>query len=67
VNLTDAGRQALAAADEVVSAKLAELLSVVSPRQAAQAVNGIAQWGKAMDTNKARKQATSAGKPAAGA
>jgi long-chain acyl-CoA synthetase len=66
VDLTAAGRQVLAQADQVVSAKLAELLSVIGPRQAAQAVNGITQWGKAMDANKARKQATAAGKPAAG-
>jgi long-chain acyl-CoA synthetase len=58
VNLTEPGRQVLAQADEVVSAKLADLLTGLSPRQAAQAVTGITQWGKAMDANKARKHAT---------
>jgi long-chain acyl-CoA synthetase len=57
VNHTPAGRQVLARADEAVSARLAELLAGVSLRQAAQAVNGITQWGKAMDAKKARKQA----------
>jgi long-chain acyl-CoA synthetase len=60
VNLTGSGRRVLAQADEVVSTKLAVFLAAVSPRQAAQAVNGITQWGKAMDANKARKQ-TAAG------
>lgn len=65
VNLTEPGRQVLAEADEAVSEKLAELLAGLSPRQSAQAVTGIAQWGKAMDTKKARKQATAgAVKPA---
>jgi long-chain acyl-CoA synthetase len=65
VNLTESGRRVLAQADEVVSTKLAGLLAGVSPRQATQAVNGITQWGKAMDANKARKRATAgAGKPA---
>lgn len=58
VNLTAQGQQVLARADEVVSAKLADLLARVSHRQADQAVNGIMQWGKAMDANKARKRAT---------
>lgn len=58
VNLTEAGRQVLGEADNAVSAKLADILAVVSPRQAAQAVSGIAQWGKALDANKARKRAT---------
>lgn len=57
VSLTEAGRQALAQADVVVGEKLAELLAVVSHRRAEQAVNGITQWGKAMDANKARKRA----------
>jgi long-chain acyl-CoA synthetase len=58
VSLTESGRRVLAEADEVVSAKLAELLAALSARQADQAVNGITLWGKAMDANKARKQAT---------
>jgi long-chain acyl-CoA synthetase len=58
VNLTESGRRVLAEADEAVSARLAEVLAVVSARQAAQAVNGITQWGKAMDANKARKRLT---------
>lgn len=58
VSLTGAGREVLAEADEVVRAKLADLLAVLSPRHADQAVNGITQLGKAMDANKARKQAT---------
>jgi long-chain acyl-CoA synthetase len=58
VNLTESGRQMLARADEVVSAKLADVLAAVSPRQAAQAVNGIVQWGSALDANKARKHAS---------
>jgi long-chain acyl-CoA synthetase len=57
VNLTESGRLTLARADEVVSSKLAEVLAAVSPRQAAQAVNGIVQWGSAMDAKKARKHA----------
>jgi long-chain acyl-CoA synthetase len=57
VNLTESGRQVLAQADQVVSAKLADLLAAVSTRQAAQAVSGITAWGKAMDANKARKHA----------
>jgi long-chain acyl-CoA synthetase len=60
VTLTESGRQMLARADEVVSTKLAGVLAAVNPRQAAQAVNGIVQWGSAMDANKARKH-TSAG------
>jgi long-chain acyl-CoA synthetase len=60
VDLTESGRRMLAAADEVVSTKLADLLAAVSARQAAQAVNGITQWGKAMDANKARKRSTAA-------
>ena len=58
VSLTEAGRQVLAEADQVVSEKLGELLGVISPRQAQQAVNGITHWGMAMDANKARKRAT---------
>lgn len=68
VNLTPAGRQMLAKADEVLSAKLAELLGALTPRQAAQAVNGITQWGTAMDANKARKRAAAGdASPAGGA
>ena len=59
LNLTEAGRLMLAKADEVVAAKLAEVLAAVSPRQAAQAVNGIMQWGSALDAKKARKRAAS--------
>jgi long-chain acyl-CoA synthetase len=58
VSLTEPGRQVLAEADQVVSEKLTELLAVLSARQAEQAVNGITQWGKAMDANRARKRAT---------
>lgn len=58
VSLTETGRQVLAEADEVVTVKLAELLGVISARQAQQAVNGITQWGTAMDASKARKRAT---------
>jgi DNA-binding MarR family transcriptional regulator len=58
VSLTEAGRQVLAEADQVVSEKLTELLAVLGARQAEQAVNGITQWGRAMDAKKARKRAT---------
>jgi DNA-binding MarR family transcriptional regulator len=61
VNLTESGRRMLASADEVVSTKLAEVLAAVSPRQAARAVNGIVQWGSAMDANKVRKNASAGG------
>ncbi|MBO0822681.1 MAG: MarR family transcriptional regulator [Actinobacteria bacterium] len=68
VNLTDAGWRVLSAADEAVGAKLAEVLTVVGARQAAHAVNGIMQWGRAMDANRARKRAgAGTGKPAGAA
>lgn len=57
VYLTDAGWRVLGLADEAVSAKLADVLTVVSSRQAARALGGIAEWGRAMDANKARKKA----------
>jgi long-chain acyl-CoA synthetase len=66
VDLTESGRRMLAQADEVVSTKLTEVLAAVSVRQAAQAVNGAMQWGKAMEANEARKRSTAAkGKPVA--
>jgi long-chain acyl-CoA synthetase len=57
VYLTDAGWRVLGLADEAVGAKLADVLTVVSSRRAARALSGIAEWGRAMDANKARKKA----------
>ena len=55
--LTPAGRRALEQADEVVSARLAELAAHLDDTDAPRAVEGLTLWGQAMAA--ARKAAAS--------
>jgi long-chain acyl-CoA synthetase len=65
VTLTESGARVLAEADEVVRARLAEILAGASPDQSALAVSGIVEWGQAMDAHQKRKRAAGDSKPAA--
>ena len=47
--LTEAGRRALAAADEAVEARLLGLLAQLPPEPAATAAAGLALWEEALD------------------
>ncbi len=60
VTLTEAGHQVLTAADEAVKARLAEILAESAPGDAALAVEGVAQWGEAMDNHRLRKRRAAA-------
>lgn len=67
VYLTDDGWRVLGLADDAVGAKLAEVLTQLSSRRAERAISGIAEWGRAMDVNKARKKAVAESRRPAGA
>jgi long-chain acyl-CoA synthetase len=56
VTLTETGHRMLAAADEAVRARLAEILAGSAPGEAVLAVEGVAQWGEAMYTHRMRKR-----------
>lgn len=53
--LTRAGHEALAAADEAVSARLAELLEALPPQRRAAAPEGLAAWREALDIDRERR------------
>lgn len=55
--LTEAGRAALAAADEAVEARLAGILGQLSPAGARRAAGGLALWGEALDSARDAKVA----------
>jgi long-chain acyl-CoA synthetase len=56
VTLTEPGRRALAAADDVVQARLADILAESGPSESVLAVEGVAHWGEAMDAHRIRKR-----------
>ena len=56
LTLTEAGRRALAAADDAVRARLADILAESGPGESVLAVEGVAQWGEAMDAHRIRKR-----------
>lgn len=53
--LTPAGHEALAAADESVGARLAELLAVLPVERRAAALDGLAAWQEALDIDRERR------------
>jgi long-chain acyl-CoA synthetase len=56
VTLTEAGRDVLAAADAAVKARLDEILAESGPGESTLAVEGVAQWGHAMDNHRMRRR-----------
>jgi long-chain acyl-CoA synthetase len=50
--VTPAGREALAAADEAITLRLAECLSHLEPPQLGTAVDGLRSWATALDRNR---------------
>lgn len=54
-SLTGAGHEALAAADEAVGARLAELLEALPPPRRAAALEGLAAWREALDIDRERR------------
>lgn len=54
-SLTPAGQEALAAADEAVGARLAELLALLPDERRAQAVTGLEALEEALDTDRERR------------
>jgi long-chain acyl-CoA synthetase len=56
ITLTPAGRVVVETADDAVRKRLEEILSSASPRQSAQAIHGVGQWGEALDAHRIRKR-----------
>ena len=59
--ITPIGAEALARADEAVSARLAAVTDALSPSQARKCLEGLELLGKAMDLNRAAREKQPAG------